>query len=57
MITIQQTIAEKFLKQLEGSGRYDAAVIERLRAILQSGKVKADEIVQIFASPTDTGIK
>jgi hypothetical protein len=56
--TIQQLIAEKFLTRLADSKKIDAAAIEQLRALFaDSKKLKPDDLVKVFTSPTDGEIK
>lgn len=58
MKTLQQLIAEKFVAQLAEDKVMDAVKIEQLRTLLSQGKkVKADELVKIFALPTGEDIK
>ena len=51
MVTLQQTIAEKFLASLATSDAVNAKQIEQLRDLINDGKkVKADDIVKIFTA-------
>ncbi|HET6177537.1 MAG TPA: hypothetical protein VFE61_11435 [Candidatus Sulfotelmatobacter sp.] len=52
MATLQQQIANKFLKKLAESKKVDADKIEQLEKLLAQGKkLKADEFVKIFSLP------
>jgi molybdopterin converting factor small subunit len=52
MTTLQQEIAESFLKELEESKHLDARKVEELRALISDGKkLKADDIIKILAPP------
>jgi hypothetical protein len=58
MKTLQQLIAEQFVAQLAEDKAMDAAKIEQLSTLLIQGKkVKADELVKIFALPGGADIK
>jgi hypothetical protein len=58
MATLQQQIAEKFLKQLTESTEVSAEKIERLRVALSTEKKpKADDFVKIFTGPDHGDIK
>jgi hypothetical protein len=57
MATIQQSIAEKFLARLAKSKTFDAAVIEQLGTLLKGKKVRSDDLIRAFTSPTDTDVK
>lgn len=58
MATLQQQIAEKFLKQLTESTDISAEKIERLRVTLSGEKKpKADDFVKIFTEPDHGDIK
>lgn len=58
MATLQQQIAEKFLKQLAESQEVSAEKIDRLRlAISGSKRPKADDFVKIFTEPDHGDIK
>jgi hypothetical protein len=53
MTTLQQQIAENFLKKLAGHKDIDAGKIDQLRLLLQQDKKpKADDFVKIFKVPT-----
>ncbi len=52
MATLQKQIAEKFLAKLSESADIDAEKIEELRSLLAAkGKLKADDLVKVFAPP------
>jgi hypothetical protein len=52
MTTLQQQIAEKFLKKLAESKKVDAEIIDELRTLLAAGKkLKAEEVVKVFSLP------
>jgi hypothetical protein len=58
MATIQQQIAEKFLKQLAESTEVSTEKIERLRAALSAAKKpKTEDLVRIFTDPDQGDIK
>lgn len=58
MSSLQQQIAEKFLKSLAESQEVDAARIEQLRLLMMRGKKpKADEFVRIFTAPAGGEVK
>ncbi len=53
MATLQEQIAEKFLKKLAEDETLDANKIEQLRKVLQSDrKLKPDDFVGVFKLPT-----
>jgi hypothetical protein len=52
MLTIQQKIAEQFLKELGEGEDVTAEQIGRLRALLATGKkIKAEEFAKVFLEP------
>ena len=52
MATLQQTIAEKFLRTLAEGKDVDTAKIKQIRKLLADGKKpKAEDFVKIFAAP------
>ncbi len=58
MTTLQQQIVEKFLAKLAESKDLDAEKIDQLRKLLaDSKKLKADELVKIFALPAGGDFK
>ena len=58
MSNLQQQIAQKFLAKLAESKDIDAAKIEKLRAlIVDSKKVKVEELVKIFSLPAGGDLK
>jgi hypothetical protein len=58
MATLQQQIADKFLKQLMESKEVSSEKIERLRAALSAAKTpKADDFLRIFTEPDHGDIK
>jgi hypothetical protein len=58
MPTLQQQIADKFLKQLAESTEVSAEKIDKIRAALAAAKKpKADDFVRIFNEPDHAGIK
>lgn len=58
MATLQQQIAEKFLKQLAESPKVSAEKVEKLRlALTASKRPKADDFVKIFTEPDHEDIK
>jgi hypothetical protein len=58
MATLQQQIAEKFLKKLADSKDVDAAKIGQLKVLLADGKkVKAEDLVKIFTLPAGGDLK
>lgn len=58
MGTLQHRIADKFLTKLAESKELDAEKIEQLRRLLaDSKKVKADDFVRIFSTPSAGDIK
>lgn len=58
MPTLQQQIAEKFLKQLAQSTEVSAEKVERLRSVLSAAKKpKADDFVRVFTEPDHGDIK
>jgi hypothetical protein len=58
MATLQQQIAEKFLKQLAESTEVSAEKTEKLRVALSAAKrPKADDFVKIFTEPDHGDIK
>jgi anti-sigma28 factor (negative regulator of flagellin synthesis) len=52
MPTLQQQIQKNFLAQLAALGVVDAARVDALRQLMDSGKLKVDDIVKLF-SPGD----
>jgi hypothetical protein len=57
MATIQQKIRETFLARLTEDGAVDTNTIERLRQLMGEGKkLKADDLVNLFSSPTGDGV-
>jgi hypothetical protein len=58
MPTLQQQVAEKFMTKLAETGTLEPERIEQLRGLLAGGKkVKAEELVKLFASPAGGDIK
>ena len=58
MPTLQDNIAEKFLKALGESKQIEPHAIEQLRTLLAAGgKLKADDFVKIFTAPADGEVK
>jgi hypothetical protein len=58
MSTLQESIAQKFLKSLADIKEVDEHAIEQLRALLASGgKLKADDFVKIFTAPAEGEVK
>jgi hypothetical protein len=58
MATLQQKIADKFLKKLEESKKVDPEKIDQLRSLLADGKkLKADKVVEIFSLPAGGDLK
>lgn len=58
MATLQQQIAEKFLVKLAEPKGLEAEKIEQLRALLSDNKkLKADDLVKVFAQPAGGDIK
>lgn len=58
MATLQQQIAEKFLKQLAESPEVSTEKIEKLRLAISAPKrPKADDFVKIFTEPDHGDIK
>lgn len=58
MATLQQQIAEKFLKQLAESPEVSAEKVEKLRLAISAPKrPKADDLVKIFTEPDHGDIK
>ena len=52
MPTLQQQIAEKFLKKLTESKQIDADKVKQLKELLADPKkLKVDELVKIFSQP------
>ena len=53
MTTLQQQIVEKFLAAIDKDEDFDIAKVEALRRLLAEGKrPKADDLVEIFSTPT-----
>jgi hypothetical protein len=58
MPTLQQQVAEKFLKKLAETGTLELDRIEEFRVLLATGKkVKAEELVKLFSAPAGGDIK
>jgi hypothetical protein len=58
MPTLQQHIADKFITSLSVTKGLEDERIERLRALLSSGKkIKPDELVKIFVEPSGEDVK
>jgi len=58
MATLQQEIAEKFLAELSESKNVDPETVDRLRRLFaEHKKVKADDLVTIFALPPGGDLK
>ena len=58
MPTLQQQIAAKFLASLSASKAVEEEKIERLRAMLATGKkLKAEELVKLFGEPSSGDVK
>jgi len=58
MPTLQQQIAEKFIKQLAESPEVSAEKIEKLRfALAGSKRPKADDFLRVFSEPDHGDIK
>lgn len=58
MATLQDSIAEKFLKSLANVKELDEHAVEQLRTLLASGgKSKADDFAKIFTTPADGEVK
>jgi hypothetical protein len=57
MSNLQHTIAEKFLEKLAQSKDVDAAKLDQLRSLLNAKKVKAEDLVKIFAQPVGGDLK
>jgi len=56
--TLQQQIAEKFLTKLAESKAMDVDRIDQLRSLLADNKkLKADDLVKIFAQPAGGDLK
>lgn len=52
MLTMQQKIAQQFLKELGEGEDVTAEQIERLRALMAMGKkIKAEEFAKVFSEP------
>jgi hypothetical protein len=58
MATLQQQIANKFIVRLADANALDETALEQLRAYLADGKkVRPDDLVKIFTSPTSGDVK
>jgi len=58
MPTLQQQIAEKFLRKLSESEDVDDAKITQLRILFaDSKKLKADDLVKVFVQPAGGDLK
>ena len=58
MATLQQRIADKFLKQLAESTEVSTEKIEKIRAALSAAKKpKSEDLVKIFTEPDHGDIK
>lgn len=58
MATLQQEIAESFLKKLEECEHIDSQQIEQLRALLSDGKkLKPDDILKILSPAVGGDLK
>ena len=58
MPTLQQQIAAKFLTSLSASKALEEERIERLRAMLATGKkLKAEDLVKLFDEPSGGDVK
>lgn len=58
MPTLQQQIAEKFLRRLAERKDLDSQIIGQLRSLLSDGKkLKADDLVKIFSTPPDGNLE
>jgi hypothetical protein len=58
MQTLQHQIAAKFLASLSATKALEDEKIDRLRVLLASGKkLKTDELVKLFAEPSEGDVK
>lgn len=58
MVTLQNTIAEKFFDKLLNSDEVDEEKVAQLRKLLTSSKKpKADDFVKIFSQPAGDDLK
>ena len=58
MPTLQQQIAAKFLASISATKALEAEKIDQLRVLLAGGKkLKADELVKLFAEPSGGDVK
>lgn len=57
MPTLQAVIASKYFEKLRQSKDVDAGMIAQLEELFASGKkIKADELVKVFATPAGSDI-